>query len=135
MNETEKGLAIYSDFFGEEVANARRAALGADTFAAPLSEFAVNFVFGSIWSRDGLERKQRSLVTMAILIATRQTEELKKHVQIGLRNGLTPREIEEVLIHSTAYLGFPAVATATEAVAAKFRELGIPMDKMGRNPG
>jgi len=77
---------------------------------------AVDFVFGSIWTRPGLDRKQRSLVTLGILIALRRTEEFKNHVQIGLKNGLTVAEIEEALIQATAYAGFPAAYAASEAV-------------------
>lgn len=64
-------------------------------FGSAMVALAVDFVFGSIWTRPGLDRKQRSLVTLGILIALRRTEEFKKHVQIGLRNGLTVGEIEE----------------------------------------
>jgi len=134
MDDLEKGLSVYSDFFGEETADARKAGFGGDHFGAPIGEIAMRFAFGAVWARDGLERKQRSLVVMGILIANRQTAELKKHVQIGLRNGLTVREIEEVLVQAIPYAGFPAVATATEAVMAKLKELGIPLDNLERAP-
>jgi 4-carboxymuconolactone decarboxylase len=80
-----------------------------------MMQLAVDFVFGSIWTRPGLDRKQRSLVTLGILIALRRTEELKNHVQIGLRNGLTAGE--EALIQATAYAGFPAAHAASNAAA------------------
>jgi 4-carboxymuconolactone decarboxylase len=72
-----------------------------------------------------LERKQRSLVTIAVLIATRQNHELKNHVRIAVRNGLTVRELEEVLFQCLPYLGFPAVATATTQMLEALRELGL----------
>ena len=72
-----------------------------------------------------MERKQRSLVTIAVLIATRQTHELKNHVLIAVRNGLTVRELEEVLFQCLPYLGFPAVATATTQMLETLRELGL----------
>ena len=77
--------------------------------------------------RDGLERKQRSLVTLGILIANRQALELKNHVRIAVANGLTPRELEEVLIQSIPYVGFPAVASATTAMIETLREMGLDL--------
>jgi 4-carboxymuconolactone decarboxylase len=78
---------------------------------------AVDFVFGGIWTGPGLDRKQRSLVTLGMLIERRRTEEFKNHVEIGLRNGLTAGEIEEALIQATAYAGFPEARAASNAAA------------------
>jgi AraC-like DNA-binding protein/alkylhydroperoxidase/carboxymuconolactone decarboxylase family protein YurZ len=69
-----------------------------------------------LWSRGVLDARQRSLVTIAILIALRQTEELKNHIRIGLTNGLTVREIEEATIQAAAYAGFPAAHAASNAI-------------------
>lgn len=131
MDEMTRALDVYRKFFGEEAAQRRAASAGSTRFCAPITEMAMRFAFGGVWSRDGLEPKQRSLVTMGVLIANRQTEELKKHVQIALRNGLTPREIEEVLIQATPYVGLPAIAPAIEAVGQKLEELGVSLDDMG----
>jgi 4-carboxymuconolactone decarboxylase len=65
-----------------------------------------------LWTRPGLDRRSRSLVTLGALIALRATEELKFHFPIALRNGLTIEEIEEVIYHLAGYAGFPAAATA-----------------------
>ena len=92
-------------------------------FGSAMVALAVDFVFGSVRTGPGLDRKQRSLVTLGILIALRRTEEFKKHVQIGLRNGLTVGQIEEALIQATAYAGFPAAYAASNAAAAR---LSVP---------
>ena len=105
---TERGLELFSELRGAERAAEMRDAVSAGGFGSAMMALAVDFVFGSIWTRPGLDRKQRSLVTLGILIALRRTEEFKNHVQIGLRNGLTVGEIEEALIQATAYAGFPA---------------------------
>jgi 4-carboxymuconolactone decarboxylase len=81
-------------------------------FADELAELTVDHVFGSLWTRPGLDRRSRSLVTLGALIALRATEELKFHFPIALRNGLTIEEIEEVVYHMAGYAGFPAAATA-----------------------
>lgn len=81
-------------------------------FADELHELSIDNVFGALWSRPGLDRRARSLVTLGALIALRATEELEFHFPIALRNGLTLEEIEEVVYHMTGYAGFPAAASA-----------------------
>ena len=81
-------------------------------FADELLEIGLDNVFGRLWGRDGLSRRDRSLVTLGILIALRATDELAIHFQIARTNGLTDDEIAEVIYHATGYAGFPAAATA-----------------------
>ena len=94
-------------------------------FGSDITKLALKYAFADVWGRDGLERKQRSLITLGLLIATRQTLEIKNHVRIGVRNGLTARELEETLVQCIPYVGFPAIASATTAVIETLRELGI----------
>jgi len=88
------------------------ASLRDGSFADELADLTFDHVFGSLWTRPGLDRRSRSLVTLGALIALRATEELKFHFPIALRNGLTIEEIEEVVYHMAGYAGFPAAATA-----------------------
>ena len=81
-------------------------------FADELLEMGVENVFGRLWGRDGLQRRDRSLVTLGILIALRATDELAIHFKIARTNGLTDEEIAEVIYHASGYAGFPAAATA-----------------------
>lgn len=81
-------------------------------FGDELLGIGVDNVFGRLWAREGLSRRDRSLVTLGMLIALGATEELASHVKIGLRNGLTEDEIAEVIYHSSGYAGFPAANTA-----------------------
>ncbi len=90
------------------------------SFGDEILEIAMDNVFGSLWTRDGLSRRDRSLVTLAILIALRATDELKIHFQIGRNNGLTEDEIAEVIYHSTGYAGFPAGNTACKLAREVF---------------
>jgi 4-carboxymuconolactone decarboxylase len=89
--------------------------LGDGGFADELGELSIDNVFGSLWTRPGLGRRDRSLVTLGALIAMRAVDELRLHMPIALRNGLTVEEIEEVVYHLTGYAGFPA-ANAARAV-------------------
>ena len=81
-------------------------------FGDEMLEIVLDNVFGRLWGREGLSRRDRSLVTLGILIALRATDELKIHFQIARNNGLTDDEIAEVVYHSSGYAGFPAANTA-----------------------
>lgn len=122
---TERGLKVFAEMMGEDRAAEMRAGLTGNHFGAAIGQLAVDYAFGDVWARDGLARKQRSLVVIGILIAQRQVAELKNHVRIGIANGLTSRELEEVLIQAIPYIGFPAVASAMSAVIEVLRELGL----------
>ena len=89
-----------------------------DFFAAELSRLSIENVYQQLWTRPGLSLRDRSLVTISILIAQGNENELKYHIAAGLSNGLTPTELEEVIYHSTAYAGFPRAAEA-RAIAAE----------------
>ncbi|UGT73592.1 carboxymuconolactone decarboxylase family protein [Mycolicibacterium smegmatis] len=82
------------------------------SFGDELLEIGLDNVFGRLWSREGLSRRDRSLVTMGILIALRATDEFASHVKIARNNGLTEQEIAEVIYHSSGYSGFPNANTA-----------------------
>jgi 4-carboxymuconolactone decarboxylase len=123
--KSEYGLKVFGEIMGAERAAALRQSAGSTAFAAPVGQMAIDFAFASVWGRPGMERGKRSLITLAILVATRQTLELKNHVRIGVANGLGVRDFEELLIQCVPYLGFPAVASATTAVLETLRELGL----------
>ncbi|MGB8390266.1 carboxymuconolactone decarboxylase family protein [Mycobacterium sp.] len=82
------------------------------SIADELGDLSIDHVFGATWTRPGLDRRSRSLVTLGALIALRATDELKFHFPIALRNGLSIEEIEEVIYHMAGYAGYPAAATA-----------------------
>lgn len=89
----------------------------ANDFDAPIQDLVMEMAWGSVWDRDDsvIPRKTRSLLTIAMLIALRATDELKGHVRGALRNGCSKAEIREVLVHSMAYCGCPAALAATRA--------------------
>lgn len=81
-------------------------------FAPELMEIGIESIFGKLWTRDGISRRDRSLVTLGILIALRATDELHYHFKIARTNGLTDEELAEVIYHASGYAGFPAASTA-----------------------
>lgn len=89
-------------------------------FASELMEIGIEGIFGRLWSREGLSRRDRSLLTLGILIALRSEQELESHFQIALQNGLTEDELAEVIYHSSGYAGFPAANTAKDAALKAF---------------
>lgn len=96
-------------------------------FAPELSRLAFENAFVQLWTRPGLGLRERSLVTIGILIAQGSAGELEYHIASGLRNGLTPQEIEEIIYHSTAYAGFPRASQASHVatrVMQREREAG-----------
>ena len=86
--------------------------LRGDGFGDEIMELAMDNVFGPLWGREGLSRRDRSLVTLGILIALRSTDELSVHFRIARNNGLTDDELAEVVYHASGYAGFPAANTA-----------------------
>ena len=106
----DKGLAMRRKWLGEAHVNASLE--GADDFTRPLQELVTENAWGSVWTRDGLPLKTRSMITVALLIAVNRPHELKLHMRAALRNGITREELREVLLHTHAYLGWPACVDA-----------------------
>lgn len=117
-----EGLAVYSSLRGHERAEKMRNAIDSGGVGSTLTTLSMEFVFGKIWSREGLDRQRRSLVTIGILIALRQTDELKNHIRIGLTNGLSVSEVEEAILQAAVYAGFPAARCASNALLDVLQE-------------
>ena len=89
--------------------------------ADDLGDLSLDHVFGALWTRPGLDRRSRSLITLGALIALRASDELKLHFQIALQNGLSLEEIEEVIYHMTGYAGYPAAVNARKVAREVLR--------------
>ena len=108
-----------------------RALAGATAFTQPLQDHVSNHAWGSTWLRDGLELKQRSLCTVAMLAALGHTNELKGHLRGALNNGATLAELREVLLHVAPYAGAPAAVAAFRAAAEWLAAEGLVFDSPG----
>ena len=106
----DAGMKVRREVLGDE--HVDRATAAATDFSRPFQEFITRSAWGEAWTRDGLDRRTRSCVTLAILTALRAENEIPMHVRAALRNGLTPEEIREVLIHTAVYAGVPAANSA-----------------------
>ncbi|MGO9821767.1 MAG: 4-carboxymuconolactone decarboxylase [Solirubrobacteraceae bacterium] len=85
---------------------------------APFQEFITRFVWGGVWTRPGLDRQARSMITLAVLTALGREHELELHIRAARRNGLSEAQIGEVLLHTAVYAGVPA-ANAALAIAQR----------------
>jgi 4-carboxymuconolactone decarboxylase len=110
----ERGMKVRREVLGDEHVDA--AAARTTDFTADFEDLITRYAWGEIWARPGLDRRTRSCMTLIALVALNRGEELAMHVRAARRNGLTPDEIKEVLLHSAIYCGVPA-AHAAFAVA------------------
>ena len=115
MSEQDKqnGLKVRTEIMGDQFV--QRAIDNTTELTAPLQDWINENAWGSTWQREGLPRRTRSLVTIAMLAALKAPTELKGHVRGALNNGCTVEEIQEVLLHSLPYCGAPAAQEAFRA--------------------
>jgi 4-carboxymuconolactone decarboxylase len=97
---------------------------GFKDIAPDLSKYVVEFAFGDIYSRPGLDNKQKVLTTISALVA-QGTPQIEMHVKTGLTVGLTPEEIVGCIMHLIPYTGFPRALNALKAAQKVFEERGI----------
>jgi len=111
----EAGMTVRRAVLGN--AHVDRANAGITDFNAEFQEFITRYAWGEIWTRPGLSRHSRSLITMGMLIALNRESEFKMHVRAALNNGVTVDEIKEVIMHSALYCGLPAANAAFHAAS------------------
>lgn len=123
MDEKEryhKGLQTRREVLGRE--HVDRAQANLSEFNAPFQEFITRYAWGEIWERAGLTRRERSLITLAMLVALNREAEFRMHIRAALNNGVTTEEIREVLIHAGIYCGLPAANAAIQAAEQVIKE-------------
>jgi 4-carboxymuconolactone decarboxylase len=118
----DAGMAVRREVLGDE--HVDRAVAGTTPFTADFQDYITRCAWGGVWTRDGLDRRTRSCITLAVLTALGHHDELALHVRAARRNGLTPVEIGEVLLHTAVYAGVPAANSAFARAQAVLREDG-----------
>ncbi len=106
----EQGMRIRREVLGD--AHVDRAVAATTDFTQPWQDFITETAWGTIWARDGIDRRSRSMITLAVLTALGREHEIAMHVRAALTNGLTREEIAEVLLHTSVYAGVPAANRA-----------------------
>jgi 4-carboxymuconolactone decarboxylase len=118
----EAGMEVRRAVLGD--AHVDRAIERSSDFTAPFQDFITRYAWGGVWTRDGLDRRTRSAITLAILTTLRAEDEIALHVRAALRNGLSPDEIREVLLHTAVYAGVPAANSAFAVAQRVLDEAG-----------
>jgi 4-carboxymuconolactone decarboxylase len=125
MDDTERaaqGMAVRREVLGD--AHVDRAVAGTTAFTGDFQDFITRYAWGEIWSRPGLSRAERSMITLTALVVLRQDAELALHLRGAVRNGLTAEQIAEVFLHVGIYAGVPAVNRAFAVAQQVLAEAG-----------
>ncbi|MBM3363450.1 MAG: 4-carboxymuconolactone decarboxylase [Betaproteobacteria bacterium] len=119
----DRGLKLRKQVMGESYV--ARALSGVTEFSEAIQDHITRKAWGDVWQRPGLDLKTRSIITVSILTALGKQHELKGHVRGALNNGVTPQELQELLLHAAVYCGIPtavdAFRTAAEVVDGEGR--------------
>ncbi len=121
----KQGMQVRRNVLGDEWvnhANAKR-----NDFTADFQDFITRYAWGEVWSRPGLDRRSRSLMTLAMMIALGRWEEFRLHIRAALNNGVSVDEIKEVIIHSAIYAGLPAANSAFAEAVEVLKECGADL--------
>ena len=124
----DRGLKVRREVLGTEYVDA--ALEGASPFTGDFQTFVTECAWGSVWARPGLDRKTRSMLTIAMLAALGQHEELKLHLRATQRTGVSREEVKEILLQAAVYAGVPAANSAFHHAEVVWRQL----EKEARKP-
>jgi 4-carboxymuconolactone decarboxylase len=119
----ERGIAVRDEMLGSEHGRAKVEAQS--PFTADFENMVTRYCFGEVWTREGLPRAQRSMITIAMLIALGRPHEIRVHVKGAIANGVTRQEISEIIMHSAIYCGVPAAVDGYRQASAMIEELGV----------
>jgi 4-carboxymuconolactone decarboxylase len=122
----EEGARVRREVLGD--AHVERSLERASEFTRPMQEFVTEYCWGGVWSRPGLERKERSLINLALLAALGRSHELRVHVRGAVRNGCSELEIQEALIQAAVYAGVPAGMESFRVAESALDELAREQD-------
>lgn len=118
----EKGMKVRRAVLGD--AHVDRALAQESNFTAPFQDLVTRYAWGEIWTRPGLPRKTRSLITIGLMVAMNRTDELRLHLRAAANNGVTRKEVQEVLLQTAIYCGVPAANKAFLIAEEVFAESG-----------
>jgi 4-carboxymuconolactone decarboxylase len=133
VERARRGMGVRREVLGD--AHVDRAVAGTTGFTADFQDYITRCAWGEIWTRPGLSRPERSMITITALAILRQEEELAMHLRAGLRNGLTADQIKEVLLQVGVYAGVPAANRAFAIAARVLAEAGGPGPGRAASPG
>ena len=124
----EQGITVRTEVLGEK--HVGRSLENLNDFNADFQNFISRFAWGEVWSRPGMPRHTRSLVTIAVLLALGREDELRMHLRACFNNGVTKDDLKELILHCSLYAGLPAANAATHMAEEVFADLGIAPQKL-----
>jgi 4-carboxymuconolactone decarboxylase len=122
--ELDQGMAVRRQVLGDD--HVDRANANRTPFTEDFQDFITRYAWGRVWTRPGLDRRTRSCITVAMLVALGRHEELAMHVRGAIRNGVTKEELREVLLQTAVYAGVPAANSAFAIANRTLQEIDDP---------
>jgi len=117
----KQGMKVRRAVLGD--AHVDRTQTNENTFNADFQDLITRYAWGEIWTRPGLPRKTRSLITIAMMVALNRADELRMHLRAAVKNGVSRKEVQEVLLQTAIYCGVPAANSAFHAAEEVFAQL------------
>ncbi|WP_024475829.1 4-carboxymuconolactone decarboxylase [Arthrobacter sp. CAL618] len=123
----EHGLAVRKAVLG--AAHVEKSLGSVSEFSRPIQELVTEYCWGAVWTREGLDRRSRSLINLAMLTALNRSHELGVHVRGAVNNGVTEQEIQEVLMQTAIYVGVPAALESFRVAEKVLADLKVSEQK------
>lgn len=125
-NRHRDGMEVRRSVLGSEhVDRAEAAKTGLD---APFQDMITESAWGTVWASDAISRRERSMLTIALLAATGNFEEIAMHIRATERTGASPRDVAEAIQHVAVYAGLPRANHALKIAKATYAEMGVTFD-------
>ena len=120
------GMTVRRQVLGD--AHVDRAEAAKTAFDEPFQTFITEGAWGSVWTSDGLTRRERSLITLALLAAQGQWDEVAMHTRATANTGATPEDVREAMMHVAVYAGVPAANHALKVIKQTYAEMGVSLE-------
>ena len=124
----EQGITVRTEVLGEK--HVGRSLENLNDFNTDFQNFISRFAWGEVWSRPGMPRHTRSLVTIAVLLALGREDELRMHLRACFNNGVTKDDLKDLIFHYSLYSSLPAANAAMHMAEEVFEDLGIAPQKL-----
>lgn len=119
----EEGLATRKEVLG--ASHVERSLGQVSEFSRPIQELVTEYCWGAVWTREGLDRRSRSMINLAMLTALNRPHELGVHVRGAINNGVSEQEIQEVLMQTAIYVGVPAALESFRIAEKTLNEMKV----------
>ena len=130
-NRFDEGMKLRRQVLGDAHVDRSFAEAKDDDFVGPLQELVTELAWGTIWTRGELDLKTRSIMNLAMLTALNRPHEFETHLRGAIRNGVTKAQVREILLHTSAYCGWPAAIDSFRIARRMFKEMEAGQGESG----